>query len=136
MSFGLTGAPSTFQRTMKNILREWIGIFVLIFVDDILIFSSSPEEHLEHVRIVLDACRSHNLRLKPKKCNFQKQSVVYLGHVITGEGLSPTNKNVQKLLEMRPPRNKDDIPSVLRSAGYYRRFVPNFASVVDPWSGC
>jgi hypothetical protein len=58
--------------------------------------------------------------------------VVYLGHVITGEGLSPTNNNVQKLLEMRPPRNKDDIRSVLGSAGYYRRFVPNFASVLEP----
>jgi hypothetical protein len=72
MPFGLTGASSTFQRTMTNILHEWIGIFVLIFIDDILIFSSSPEEHLEHVRIVLDACRSHNLRLKLKKYKFQK----------------------------------------------------------------
>jgi hypothetical protein len=132
MPFGLTVAPFTFQRTMNNILREWIGVFVLIFIDDILIFSKDPEEHLRHLTMVMDACRNANLRLKRKKCEFMKPSVTYLGHVISGDGLHPTDTNVQRLLDMREPRSKDDVRSVLGSAGYHRRFVPNFASIMEP----
>ncbi|CDH61220.1 retroelement pol polyprotein [Lichtheimia corymbifera JMRC:FSU:9682] len=109
MSFGLTSAPSTFQRTMHTILQRFIGKFVYCFIDDIIIYSRSMSEHQEHLRLVFEACDKANLRLKYSKCSFGQKSVEYLGHVVSDQGLSPTARNVSKILEMPPPRNVEEV---------------------------
>lgn len=134
MSFGLTSAPSTFQRTMNTILQRFIGKFVYCFIDDIIIYSRSMSEHQEHLRLVFEACDKANLRLKYSKCSFGQKSVEYLGHVVSDQGLSPTARNVSKILEMPPPRNVEEVRSFLGLSGYYRRFVPQYARILAPIS--
>ncbi|KAJ8651447.1 hypothetical protein O0I10_013001 [Lichtheimia ornata] len=134
MSFGLTSAPSTFQRTMNTILQRFIGRFVYCFIDDIIIYSRSMEEHQEHLRLVFEACDEANLRLKYSKCSFGQRSVEYLGHVVSDQGLAPTDRNVAKILAMPPPRNVEEVRSFLGLSGYYRRFVPQYAHILAPVS--
>lgn len=124
MSFGLTSAPSTFQRTMNTILQPFIGRFVYCFMDDIIIFSRSMEEHQSHLRLVFEACDKANLRLKYEKCSFGQNSVEYLGHIVSDQGLLPTTRNVNKIMDMAAPRNVEGVRSFLGLSGYYRRFVP------------
>lgn len=134
MSFGLTSAPSTFQRTMNTILQAFIGKFVYCFIDDIIIFSRTMEEHEKHLRLVFEACDKANLRLKYEKCSFGQSSVEYLGHVVSDQGLLPTTRNVNKILDMPAPRNVDGVRSFLGLSGYYRRFVPQYAHILAPVS--
>jgi hypothetical protein len=96
MPFRLTNAPTTFQSLMNTILKDYIQKFVLVFFDDILIYSSSWTEHLQHVKIVFEQMRAHSLFIKCSKCVFGDTSVVYLGHIISGQGVSmdPTKVSV------------------------------------------
>lgn len=134
MSFGLTSAPSTFQRTMNTILQSFIGRFVYCFIDDIIVYSRSMDEHKEHLRAVFQACDQANLRLKYSKCSFGQRSVEYLGHIVSDQGLSPTDRNVNKILTMPAPRNVEGVRSFLGLSGYYRRFVPQYAHILSPVS--
>ncbi|KAG1302226.1 hypothetical protein G6F64_011112 [Rhizopus arrhizus] len=132
MPFGLTSAPSTFQRMMSDILRDYIGIFVYVFIDDILIYSKDEESHLEHLRKVFEACDGANLRLRREKCQFGKRNVVYLGHEVGRDGLKPSSHNVKKILSLKEPKNVDEIRSLLGMTGYYRRFIEDYATRAQP----
>ncbi|CEJ05159.1 hypothetical protein RMCBS344292_19107 [Rhizopus microsporus] len=132
MPFGLTSAPATFQRMMLNLLGEYVGKFIHVFIDDVICYSQSPEEHIKHLQLVFNKCRQHNLRLKFKKCTFGARQVEYLGHTISGEGISPHNHNVDKIFAFKTPRNADDVRSFLGTTGYYRRFINNYAMVSAP----
>ncbi|KAG2190968.1 hypothetical protein INT47_007113 [Mucor saturninus] len=132
MPFGLTSAPSTFQRTMSMILGEYIGDFVYVFIDDVIIFSKTLAEHEVHLSLVFEACKKANLKLKRSKCFFAQPSVEYLGHVVSGSGLSPCSRNVEKLLALVVPRNTNEVHTFLGMAGYYRRFVHDYAKVAQP----
>lgn len=132
MPFGLTSAPSTFQRCMNSLLAPYLGLFVYVFIDDIIIFSRTYERHLEHLEFVFATCRAANLRLKYKKCKFARSSVEYLGHVVSNQGLLPSPYNTQKLQMMAPPTSIDGVRSFLGMANYYKRFVPEFAEVAAP----
>lgn len=132
MPFGLTSAPATFQRVMTTILQDYIGDFVYVFIDDIIIFSKTQQDHANHLRLVFEACMKYNLRLKKKKCYFCRQEVEYLGHTISINGILPNGRNTEKVQNMPKPRNAKDIRSFLGMTGYYRRFVQDYASMAEP----
>ena len=130
--FGLTNAPPTFQRNMKDIFKEDLYKHVLIFLDDVLTFSKTPEEHLEHLEKVFIVLRKAGLRLKPKKCNLFRTEVHYLGHVINKEGTQPDPKKLAAVREWEPPTDVTGVRSFVAFCNYYRKFVQNFAEVARP----
>ena len=132
MPFGLTSAPATFQRMMTNLLGDYIGKFVHVFIDDVICYSSSPEEHAHHLDLIFKRCKEHGLRLKFKKCKFGSPEVDYLGHKISGSGILPNVHNTEKILNFVTPRNVDEVRSFLGTTGYYRRFINNYATISAP----
>ena len=111
MPFGLTNAPPTFQRNMNDIFKEDLYQNVLIFLDDVLTFGKTPEEHLEHLEKVFKALHKAGLRPKPKKCNFFRTEVPYLGHVMIKEGIQPDPKELATVRESEPPTDVTGVRS-------------------------
>lgn len=132
MPFGLCSAPQTFQRAVTNILSPYIGDFVHVFIDDIIVCSKDLDEHAVHLAKVMEACQSANLRLKRSKCVFGLSQVEYLGHVITGDGLLPNERNTEKIMKMPIPRNTKEVKTWLGTTGYYRRHIKGYAQVARP----
>ena len=136
MPFGLKNAPSVFQRLMQQVLSgvnpENGPSFVAAYIDDLLIFSVSLQEHLDHLRKVIHRLREVGLKVNPGKCQFTRREVEYLGHIITPEGLKPNNKLVEAVRDYSPPKTVQQLRRFLGLASYYRRFVNQFAKVVEP----
>ena len=136
MPFGLTNAPAVFQRLMQQVLAglnpEDGNEFVTAYIDDILVFSPTLREHLEHLRIVIDRLREVHLKLNPLKCKFVREEVDYLGHVITVGGLKPNPRLTDAVQKFPQPRNVQDVRRFLGMSSYYRKFIPQFAKVAQP----
>ncbi|WVZ54035.1 hypothetical protein U9M48_004903 [Paspalum notatum var. saurae] len=132
MPFGQTNAPATFQALMNDILLPYLRRFVLVFFDDILIYSSSWAEHLQHVRAVLQTLQEHQLLLKCSKCEFGLSSVAYLGHVISAAGVAMDQQKVQAVLDWPVPASVRALRALLGLAGYYRRFIKTFSDIAAP----
>lgn len=132
MPFGLTNAPSTFMRLMNEVLRPFIGLFVVVYFDDILIYSKSMEEHLEHLRAVFDALRAAHLFANMEKCIFCTQRVSFLGYVVTPQGIEVDSSKIDSIREWPTPTTVTQIRSFLGLAGFYRRFVRDFSSIAAP----
>ncbi|XP_019240631.1 PREDICTED: uncharacterized protein LOC109220626 [Nicotiana attenuata] len=132
MPFGLTNAPSTFQALMNDIFRPYLRRFVLVFFDDILVYSPDWEAHLEHLELVLSLLRKHQLVAKRSKCLFGQQSVDYLGHIISAQGLSVDPAKIAAIQQWPVPRSVKDVRSFLGLAGYYRRFIHHYAAIAGP----
>jgi len=132
MPFGLSNAPATFQALMNDVLRPYLRRSVLVFFDDILIYSSSWAEHLQHVNIVLHALRAHNLHLKRSKCSFGAASVAYLGHVISKDGVAMDADKVAAVHAWPTPCSAHDLRGFLGLAGYYRKFIKDFGIIAAP----
>ena len=132
MPFGLVNSGASFQRLMGHILRGLEYRFALIYIDDIIIFSKSVDEHLDHLEEVFRRLRDANVKLNPKKCSFVKQRVEYLGHVVTLEGISPNPDKVRVVQEYPTPTNLKELRSFLGLANYYRRFVRGFSHIANP----
>jgi hypothetical protein len=107
--FGLTNTPATFMCLMNNVFRKYLDKFVIVFIDDILIYSKTKEEHEEHLRIVLQTLREHQLYAKFSKCEFYQDKVQYLGHVISGEGISVDPEKVKAILDWPVPKDVSDV---------------------------
>jgi hypothetical protein len=120
MSFGLTNAPPYFMYLMNKVFMEYLDKFIVVFIDDILIFSKTEEEHKKHLRLVLEKLRSNQLYVKFSKCEFWLTKVAFLGHVISAGGVSVNPSKVKDVLNWMPPMNASEIQSFLRLASYYR----------------
>jgi len=132
MPFGLKGAPATFQRLMNSVLDGLIGEICFVYLDDIVIFSSTLEEHKSRLIQVFERLRQHSLLLQPDKCNFLKRRIKFLGHCITEDGVKPDEEKIACINKYPRPNNPKEIKSFLGLIGYYRRFIPDFAKVAKP----
>ncbi|WVZ70642.1 hypothetical protein U9M48_019290 [Paspalum notatum var. saurae] len=132
MPFGLTNAPSTFMRLMNEVLRPFIGLFVVVYFDDILIYSKTMDEHLDHLSAVFDALRTAHLFANMEKCIFCTQRVSFLGYVVTPQGIEVDSSKIAAIQEWPTPTTVTQIRSFLGLAGFYRRFVRDFSSIAAP----
>lgn len=132
MPFGLTNAPATFQSLMNHVFRDYLRKFVLIFFDDILIYSSSEEEHIRHLEAVFSLMRVNKLFAKRSKCEFATDRVEYLGHFIQASGISTDPRKVKAVEEWPQPKTVKMLRGFLGLAGYYRRFVKHFGIIARP----
>lgn len=132
MPFGLCNAPSTFQRLMQRMFGKEQGQSLLLYLDDIIIFSSSVEQHLQRLELVFDRLQKEGLKAKLEKCAFFRREVDYLGHVITSQGVSTDPKKIEAVSKWQRPRHVSELRSFLGFASYYRRFVEGFAKLAGP----
>ncbi|XP_071678362.1 uncharacterized protein [Lolium perenne] len=132
MSFGLTNAPAYFMNPMNKVFMEYLDKFVVVFIDDILVYSKTEEEHEEHLRLVLGTLRQHQLYAKFSKCQFWLKEVGFLGHVLSAGGLSVDPSLIKSIVDRQPPKNVTEVRSFLGLAGYYRKFVEGFSSIAKP----
>ena len=127
LPFGLTNAPATFMTLMHDVLREQLDVSVVVYLDDILIYSKTPEQHLQDVARVLIKLREHKLYAKMSKCEFGKHRVEFLGHFVSGEGIAMDPAKVQAIVDWEPPTNITDLRAFLGLANYYRRYILGFS---------
>ena len=135
MPFGLTNAPATFQRLMNKLFSGAEWNFVFVYLDDILIVSKSFEEHRRHVEKVLQDLEEVGLKLKPKKCAFAQTNIDYLGHTLSPQGVQPNEAKVAAVKEFPRPTSSTEVRRFLGMVNFYRRHVPNLASVARPLTG-
>ena len=121
-----------FMSMMNKVFVEFLDKFVVVFIDDILVYSKNEEEHKEHLRLVLEKLREHQLYAKFSKCEFWLKEVAFLGHVISGEGIAVDPTKVQSITEWLAPTLVGEILSFLGLGGYYRRFIENLSKIVKP----
>ncbi|KAL4317959.1 hypothetical protein GQ457_18G010090 [Hibiscus cannabinus] len=132
MPFGLTNAPTTFMDLMNRVFHEYLDQFVVVFIDDILVYSWTDEDHDRHLRLVLQTLLENQLYAKLSKCEFWIREVVFLGHVVSSEGIWMDPKKVEAIVNWKQPTSVTEIRSFLGLAGYYRRFVSGFSKVAAP----
>ena len=132
MPFGLTNAPATFQRLMESCLGELHLNWCIIYLDDIIVFSRTPEEHVHRLRAVFEKLKAASLKLKPSKCDFFKKEIKYLGHVVSEEEVSTDPDKIKSVREWPQPTTVTEVRSFLGFVSYYRRFIPNFSKVLSP----
>ena len=132
MPFGLTNAPATFQALVQDVLRPMLDTSVIVYIDDILIYSQNEQDHAHHVRQVFELLRQHKLYGTMAKCEFFKESVEYLGHVISAQGIATDPKKVETVREWPLPANLKDLQSFLGLCNYYRRFIQDYSKIAAP----
>jgi hypothetical protein len=123
MPFGLTNAPAYFVNLMNKVFMEELDRFVIVIIDDILVYSRSAEEHGQHLKVFLEKLRAHQLYVKFSKCEFWLQKVSFLGHILTTEGVAMDPEKVTTIANWKRPTTVTEIRSFLGLAGYYRRFI-------------
>jgi hypothetical protein len=135
MPFGLTNAPTTFQCLMNSVFAPYIRKFVLVFMDDILIYSRSLQEHVYHLRVVFQVLVNHKLFLKFNKCAFAQQQVEYLGHVISDKGVSTSPSKTEVMVKWPTPQSLTEVRGFLSLTRYYMKFVKHYGIIAKPLTG-
>ena len=131
MPFGLTNAPAAFMDLMNRVFRPYLDQFVVVFIDDILVYSKDAQEHEHHLRIVLQTLRENQLFAKLSKCDFWLKEVSFLGPIVSAEGIRVDPVKIEAIMNWKPPRNITEVRSFLGLAGYYRRFVQGFSVIAS-----
>lgn len=132
MPFRLTNAPAAFMDLMNRIFQSYLDQFVVVFIDDILVYSKTEAEHDQHLRIVLQILREKQLYRKLSKYEFWLSEVVFLGHVVSADGIRVDPKKIKAIVQWKAPKNLSEVRSFLGLAGYYRRFVNGFSKIALP----
>ena len=132
LPMGITNAPAAFQRSMEIVMAGITWKFCIVYIDDIIIYSKTFEEHLQHLQLVFERLRQYKLHAKPVKCKFAKHKVEYLGHVVGRGEMRPTENNIRKVSEARLPTTVKEIKQFNGIASYYRKFIPGFAKIMKP----
>ncbi|GBG64203.1 hypothetical protein CBR_g40903 [Chara braunii] len=132
MPFGLCNAPGTFQHAMNRIFHDHLDKFVVVYLDDILIFSKSAEEHAQHVETVLSLLRQHKYKINLQKCEFGRAKILYLGHEVSAEGIRREDAKVASIRDWPRPQTVTEVRSFLGMCGYYRNFVKNYSTIASP----
>ena len=132
MPFGLCNALPTFQRLMQNCLGKLNLTYCLIYLDDVIVFSETPEEHLQRMRLVFDCLREHGLKLKPSKCDVFKSEINYLACHVSQKGVLPSKKNLESIAQCPPPDTYTKVKSFVGLVGHYRHFIKGFAKIAAP----
>ena len=130
--FGLTNAPTVFMCLMNGVFTKYLDKFVIVFLDDILIYSKTKEEHEEHLRLVIQVLIEHQLYAKLSKCSFYKGRIHYLRHIISEEGVTVDPEKIRAIMEWLTPKNISEVKSFMRLVGYYRRFIEGFSKLAHP----
>ena len=132
MPFGLINAPATFMRVMNDVFRPFIDDFVIVYLDDILVFSNTWDEHIKHVKKVLDVLQRENFYVKPSKCEFGRTSLNYLGYIVGGGELKIDPSKVEVIVNWPKPKTATEVRSFLGAAQYWRKFIANFSLIATP----
>ena len=132
MAFGFSNAPATWQSSADEMFSDYLWIFCLVYMDDLIIYSKDFDSHMEHLEKVFQRLSNYKVHLNPKKCHFAQESVEYLGHTVSKNGISPNPNKVKAILNMPAPTTLKEVRSFTGLAGYYRRFIPNFAAIGEP----
>jgi hypothetical protein len=136
MPFGLSNAPNTFMRVMNQVLKPFVGKFVVVYFDDILIYSKTADEHVKQLRDVLAVLQENQLFLNLKKCSFMTDSLLFLGYVVSSEGIHVDEEKVRAIREWPAPKTVGEVRSFHGLATFYRRFIRNFNTVMAPITEC
>lgn len=132
MPMGMTNSPATFQRLMQTCLNDYIFQILLVYLDDIIVYSNTFDEHIERLDRVFTRLREHGLKLKPEKCKFLQHKVTYVGHQISSDGITTDPEKTRAVSEWKPPTTVKELRSFLGFCSYYRRFVKDFARIAGP----
>ncbi|GFU11781.1 retrovirus-related Pol polyprotein from transposon 297 [Trichonephila clavipes] len=132
MPFGLCNAPATFERMMDNLLRHFKWTMCLCYLDDIIVFSETFEDHFIRLRLVLTCLQEAGLKLNSKKCLFAAQEVKILGHLVSSNGVRPDPDKIKAVRNFPTPKNIHDIRSFLGLCSYFRRFIKGFCYLAEP----
>jgi hypothetical protein len=136
MPMGLTNATATFQRLMNQVLDGLIGICCFVYLDDIIIFSENQEQHLEHVRLVVERLQQYTLKIKMEKCRVGQESIEFLSHVISNGEVKASPAKIEALYRFNTPKSVKEVQSFLGLASYYRKYIPNFSTIASPLIRC
>ena len=131
MPYGLSNAPALFQELMSHVLAECTD-FATAYLDDIMVYSVTLEDHLAHLNVIFEKLRQHGLKLKLKKCGFLKTEANYLGFIINKDGIKPDQKKVEAIRSLPVPTCVKEVRSFMGMCSYYRRFIPNFSQIAEP----
>ncbi|KAL4152823.1 hypothetical protein QTP88_000656 [Uroleucon formosanum] len=132
MAMGLKTSPCSFQRLMNNVMAGIVGIKCLVYLDDIIIYGKGLLDHNEKLRDVFERLRNHNLKIQPTKCEFLKQQCMYLGHIISENGIQPDPEKIKSVLQFPIPASVKEIKSFLGLSGYYRKFIKSYSLISKP----
>jgi hypothetical protein len=132
VSFGLSNAPVVFMSLMNGVFGDYLDKFVIVFLDDILVYSRIEEEHEQHLRMVLQVLREHQLYAKLRKCSFYQERIHYLGHITSKDGIAVDPEKIEAIREWSVPRNVTEVRSFMGLASYYKRFIAGFSKIAHP----
>ena len=132
MPYGLCNAPATFQRLMQNCSGELNLTYALVYLDNVIVYSNTEEDHLRWLQAVFEHFHEHGLKLKPSKCSFLHRQITFLGHEISADGMKPGTLNLKGITEMAPPANYTEVRCFLGMTRFFRRFIKNYARIAKP----